>query len=185
MFCWNRSNSYNLLPETRRVINTHANFSSSKANQCMRNVHLTVFTTTKQHVKACYSHSTAKQAMHQLVTKSEKHRLSMTSWHLQTSAELLPCQQCLCLCTVHFPPAGHTAVQLGEGAMDTMPAPDHPRHQQNWLPFHCSQAVPDEEFLLGVVILIEGINDPLSPPTPLAEVPLFLLLSLHILNEKY
>lgn len=86
----------------------------------MRSRHLTGFTTAKQHVEACYPHSTAKQALHQLVTKSEKHRLSGLSWRLWTPTGLLPCQWCLRLCTLRFPPAGHAAVQLrGCGGYNT------------------------------------------------------------------
>lgn len=72
-----------------------------------------------------------------------------------------------------------------EGAMDTMPAPDHPCHQQNWLPFQCSQAVSDEELLPGVVILIEGINDPLSPTDTSGSGPTLPSIVLHIFDENY
>lgn len=80
-----------------------------------------------------------------------------------------------CLCTVHFPPAGHTAVPWG-GC--------HGYNTSSWSPCQnktdCLSSAPKQpllELLLGVVILIQASMTHLLRLTPLAEVPLFPPLS--------
>lgn len=111
MFCWKKSNSHNRLSETRKVIK-----NTSKPQAVVERTHLweahTYHSTTKKHVKACYPHSTAKEAMHELVTKPEKHKLSVLSWHFSTSAGLLPCQQSLSLYSV-FPTSRSYSSAIG------------------------------------------------------------------------
>lgn len=85
--------------------------------------------------------------MHQLVTKSEKHKPSELSWQLPTPAGLLPGQQSLSLHSA-FPTSRSYSSTVGRVPWIQCQLLITPS-EQNWLLFQCSQAASDEELLLG------------------------------------
>lgn len=159
-FCWNRSNSYNLLTETRRVIKNMQTSAITKQTNINKKQ-------TFNWLRHCKAACRGRPAI--LTAQLSKPCISWLPNLKSTGCQCFPDISNLLQDSYHASGASVFVHYISHqqvvqqyscgGAVDTIPAPSLPRHQQNWLPCHCSWAASDEGLLLGVVILIEGISD--------------------------
>lgn len=140
-FCWNRSNSYNLLTETRRVIKNMQTSAITKQTNINKKQ-------TFNWLRHCKAACRGRPAI--LTAQLSKPCISWLPNLKSTGCQCFPDISNLLQDSYHASGASvfvhcishQQVVQQYScgGAVDTIPAPNLPRHQQNWLPCHCSWA---------------------------------------------